>query len=73
MSVDRALAEIFPLLLEKGMASHAEEVRGIRWGGRRVVDYIYIERERGLRETASERNLCRSVVDTMSRCEEILG
>ena len=30
-SVDLALADIFPLLLEKGMASPAEEVRGIRW------------------------------------------
>ena len=30
-SVDLALADIFPLLLEKGMASPAKEVRGIRW------------------------------------------
>ena len=32
-AVDHALGDIFPLLLEKGMASPAKEVMGIRWVG----------------------------------------
>ena len=52
--MDRALGDIFPLLLEKGMASPAKEVMGIRWVGGEEGEGGEVGKEGGGREERSK-------------------